>query len=164
MNFRRLLPLPNDTELYGPWAGKILFGYSWPSSFKINVDVKVFFFVDTNGFIVSYDGFEASGLSIIPPNENLYTVDAHNGIVWGTSASKLQGVVGNILMTDTEQTYGNDTMFAVQWNGQAFLKNHNSPWQMDTGYIILFLGRRLPLPPPAFRMCHLHHTRSNSTD
>src|ERR1051326_6678130 len=91
----RPVVLTNDAQKWGPWAGKILTGAE--SEFDGTTNL---FAIDTNGAVARFDlGISAEDFDIIPPNQDLYCVDEHDGVVLKVSQTLLTNYVGDLLIT-----------------------------------------------------------------
>ena len=105
--FDAVTTVPNDSQKYGPWAGRILVGTEF---------VGTLFAIDTNGLVVPFTfPFGAGDIKVIPPNQNFFGVDG-NQTVWGAPASEFQGMVGDILIA--AEDWG--ILYRVHWNGNSF--------------------------------------------
>ncbi|HLX69591.1 MAG TPA: LamG-like jellyroll fold domain-containing protein [Verrucomicrobiae bacterium] len=115
-----LTTIPNDSAKYGPWAGRILVGWSTTDGGSYSI-----YAIDTNGVVVNYPvELQLQAIRIIPPNENLFlaiSADGSYGWLWTVSASDFRGMVGDIAMV--EGTEGNEILSRLHWNGNAFEKS-----------------------------------------
>ena len=113
-----VLTLPNDTNKYGPWAGKILTGNE--------LDLRLFT-IDTNGVVIGWPfPAPAENLNLIPANQDLYAVDAGmqgstNGRVWKISRNAFTNYVGDILVTHEGNLDGQPKHVIVHWDGTSFV-------------------------------------------
>jgi len=113
-----VLTLPNDSNQYGPWAGKILTGNE--SDFRLLT-------IDTNGVVTPWPfAAPAENLNLIPANQDLYAVDAGNagstnGRVWKISRNAFTNYVGDILVTHEGNLDGQPRHLIVHWNGTSFV-------------------------------------------
>jgi len=97
--------IPNDIHHYGPWAGRIVVGG----------DQNVMSVIDTNGVVTVYDfGIYPEGIRAIPENENLVCVADRDNHIYGTPAFALEGLAGDILITD------GIFISRAHWNGTNF--------------------------------------------
>ena len=120
-NHDGLLTVPDDTQKYGPWAGRILSGGGNLPGYL--------YAIDTNGVAVYYNmPFAAEDILVIPDNENFFGVDSgwrgSSGQIYGASASQFQGMAGDILFAEECSPAGGGSpigrLYRVHWNGTNF--------------------------------------------
>jgi len=114
-----VITLPNDTNKWGPWAGKIITGDedAQPSGFIYSVA--------TNGVVVTYNttnliagGIHTEDFDIIPPNQNLFVCDNARNAIFELPAIFFTNCVGDLLITDAgEQSVPQQAkFFIVHWD------------------------------------------------
>jgi RHS repeat-associated protein len=109
--FEGITTIPNNTQQYGPWAGRLLVGGDYPGSF---------FAVDTNGFAVQYSlPFGAEDIRVIPDGENMYGANDGYGHLFGVPASNFQGMAGDILIA-AEGINEPPSLYRLHWSGTTF--------------------------------------------
>src|ERR1051326_1456160 len=112
-----VITLTNDSQRWGPWAGKILTGAE--SEFDGTTNL---FAVDTNGVVARFDlGISAEDFDVIPPNQDLYCVDEHDGLVLKVSQTLLTNYVGDLLITQGGRAAPPPELFIVHWDGLRFV-------------------------------------------
>ena len=113
----RPVVLTNDAQKWGPWAGKILTGAE--SEFDGTTNL---FAIDTNGAVARFDlGISAEDFDIIPPNQDLYCVDEHDGVVLKLSQTLLTNYVGDLLIAQGGRAAPPPELFIVHWDGVQFV-------------------------------------------
>ena len=108
------ISLPNNTNQWGPWAGKILTG---------DENYGILYTIATNGTVASYDlGFAPENFALIPTNQDLYACDYFSSRIMKLSRTFLTNYVGDLLIT---QEGGSGSypprLFIVNWNGTNFI-------------------------------------------
>ena len=112
-----VITLTNDAQRWGPWAGKILTGSETEFSGATNI-----FAIDTNGAVAKFDlGISAEDFDVIPPNQDLYCVDEHDGLVLKVSQTLLTNYVGDLLITQGGRAAPPPELFIVHWDGVKFV-------------------------------------------
>jgi hypothetical protein len=110
-----LISLPNDTNQWGPWAGKILTG---------DEDAGILYTIDTNGTVTPYDlGIAPDDFNLIPSNQDLYVLDQGNnspGELFKVSKDLFANYVGKLLISQ-EGINTSPGLFIVSWDGTNFL-------------------------------------------
>lgn len=109
-----VISLPDNTNQWGPWAGKILTG---------DEDYGILYTIDTNGTVTPYDlGIASDDFNIIPTNEDLYVCDYDNSRMLKLSRSLFSNYVGDQLITQ-EGGVGSipAELFVVNWDGTNFI-------------------------------------------
>jgi RHS repeat-associated protein len=100
--------IPNNSERYGDWAGKLLVGDPLQAGFHA---------VDPQGKAVFYRlGISPKDIDLVAANENLFAVDAKKGTLYTASALALSRVVGDLLVTQENP----GTIWRVRWSGREF--------------------------------------------
>ena len=122
-----VITLPNDTNKWGPWAGKIVMGAELSGTL---------YSVDTNGTVTNYtlgiappnDAIHSEDMDLIPANQDLYCAD-QNGSIWKLSRNYFTNDVGHLLITQEQNAfYGiHARLYIVSWN--------NSSQSFDIKYI-----------------------------
>jgi hypothetical protein len=111
--------LPNDTNKFGPWAGKIITGD------EDTLPNGTIYTIATNGAVIAYDttalipgGIHPEDFDIIPPDQNLYGCDPDMGInaIVKLSASYLTNYVGDLLITDAGEIHPPAKSFIIHWD------------------------------------------------
>jgi hypothetical protein len=111
-----VISLPNNTNQWGPWAGKILTG---------DENSGVFYTIDTNGTVAPYNlGIYSDDFVLIPTNQDLYVCDfSLNSRIVKVSKTYLTNYVGDLLIT--QEGLGRTTeLFIVNWNGTNFISRY----------------------------------------
>lgn len=99
--------IPEDSEKYGPWSGKIVVGAK---------DQSLIYAVDTTGSVVTYTlGVNPGDVRLIPAHENFYGVDPLSRKIWGAPADAFADMIGDILIAQPS-----GVLTHVQWNGTDF--------------------------------------------
>jgi hypothetical protein len=108
-----VISLPNNTNQWGPWAGKILTG---------DENSGVLYTIDTNGTVASYNlGIYSDDFVLIPSNQDLYLCDFYgNSRILKLSKTYLTNYVGDLLITQEGLNRSTET-FIVNWNGANFV-------------------------------------------
>jgi hypothetical protein len=124
-----VIVLPNDTNRFGPWAGKIITG---------DEDEDVLYTIDTNGTVTPYDattifptGIGSEDFDLIPTNQDLYTCNPATydpngvyGTIFKLPHTLLNSYVGDLLITQAgDGTFRYDgfanpppELFIVHWD------------------------------------------------
>ena len=117
-----VITLPNDTNRWGSWAGKIITG---DEDFSPN---PVIYTIAANGAVVLYDttnlisgGIHPEDFDIIPTNQNLYCVAFDDANIGASSIVKLSkdyftDYVGDLLITDAGENVAPAKFFIVHWD------------------------------------------------
>jgi RHS repeat-associated protein len=118
--------IPNNTQLYGPWAGKILTGAE---------QQNLLYTIDAQGTVQSWNLGIAlpEEMRVIPANENFFGVDFRGRVVWGAGADQFASIVGDIVIP--EESSGK--LWQVHWNAatssfQTTLLAQVSQWEQIT--------------------------------
>ncbi|HTQ51007.1 MAG TPA: Ig-like domain-containing protein [Candidatus Acidoferrales bacterium] len=114
-NLEGVISLPNNTNQWGPWAGKILTG---------DEDWGILYTIATNGTITPYDlGIAPEHYALIPANQDLYVCDFNDVRILKMSHTFLTNYVGDLLITQEGGNNGNypSELFIVNWNGTNFV-------------------------------------------
>ncbi len=106
-----VVTLPNDTQKWGPWAGKIITGN------EIN---GLIFSVDTNGTVAKFElGIAVEDFDIIRTNQDLYCTTDSTPIL-KLSRALLTNYVGDLLITQAGEKDSfspfNPKLFIVHWD------------------------------------------------
>jgi len=98
--------VPNNSALYGPWAGKIL----TPAELQ-----NLLYTVDAQGTVQSWNlGITLpEEVRVITANENFFGVDFSNRVVWGAGADQFASIVGDIVIPEETST---GRLWQVHWN------------------------------------------------
>jgi len=112
-----VITLPNSTNQWGPWAGKILTG---------DEDNNLLYAVDTNGNVTLFSlGIASEDFDIISTNQDLYICDNDSPYkILKLSHTWLTNYVGDLLITqagDGNFGYTDPRLFIVNWNGTNFV-------------------------------------------
>ena len=112
-NLEGVISIPNNTNQWGPWAGKILTG---------DEQYRILYTIATNGAVNPYDlGIAPDHFALIPASQNLYICDyGHNQILKLASAF-LTNYVGNLLITQEGGGGYFPGLFIVNWSGTNFV-------------------------------------------
>lgn len=103
--------IPDATEKYGPWSGKILVGAK---------DLGLIYAVDATGSVVTYTlGINCGDIRLIPAHENFYGVDPLSRKIWGAPADAFADMIGDILIAEPSGALAH-----VRWNGTEFETRH----------------------------------------
>ncbi|MET0645080.1 MAG: RHS repeat-associated core domain-containing protein [Pyrinomonadaceae bacterium] len=101
----------DDTERYGPWAGRVLVGAKEQGSV---------YAVDAQGQSTSLQvGVNPQDIDIVPAHENLFALDAASRKVLGAPEGAFAGIIGDILIT--QQSPGR--ISRLRWDGTEFVVN-----------------------------------------
>jgi hypothetical protein len=96
--------IPNNQVIYGPWAGKLLFG-SIDTSLESSGDTfnaKKLHTLDAAGIVQDYSfGAAPSSIKMFRPNENLFIGDSF-GYIYGIQVGMMTSLTGGILMADED--------------------------------------------------------------
>lgn len=114
-NLEGVISLTNDTNRWGPWAGKILTGDEFQG---------ILYTVATNGNVNSYDlGIAPDDFILIPANQDLYVCDYGKDRIIKLSRTFLTNYVGDLLITQESGNNGNygNELFIVNWGGTNFV-------------------------------------------
>ena len=108
-----VITLHNNTNQWGPWAGKILTGEEGNG---------ILYAIDTNGTVSPYDlGIEPDHFVLIPANQDLYACD-YGGRVIKLSRTFLTNYVGDLLVTQEGGGSSYPTeLCIVNWGGTNFV-------------------------------------------
>jgi hypothetical protein len=111
-----VITLPNNTNTWGPWAGKIITGD------EENVPPLIYT-IATNGTVMPYDttvfspeGIEPEDFDIIPTNQNLYACDFGQNAIMKLSAKYFANLVGDLLITQAGEGDFGARLFIVHWD------------------------------------------------
>jgi len=119
--------IPNDTAMYGPWAGKILAGAEF-SQMIYTIDptsgAVVAYTRDQLGVPASVPLFKVEDAWVIPADSAFYATDCTGcdgtkqgpSRLWTAPASQWTNMVGQVLLA---QEY-NAQLYVVRWNGANF--------------------------------------------
>lgn len=109
-----VITLSNDTNKWGPWAGKIISG---------DEDENRLYTIDISGNVTSYNlGIASEDFDLIPTNEDLYVCDDANSRILKLSHTWLTNYVGDLLITQAgDGAYGDARLFILNWNGTNFV-------------------------------------------
>lgn len=103
--------VPDATEEYGPWSGKILAGAK---------NLGLIYAVDTNGTVATYTlNLNPADIRLIPAHENFYGVDPVSRKIWGAPADAFADMIGDILIAESS-----GMLTHVRWNGTDFESRH----------------------------------------
>lgn len=103
-----LTTVPNDSNKYGPWAGKILTGAE---------QQQCIYAIDAQGNATTFKlGIEPEDFDIIPANENFFGLDFSAGILWTAPPAEFADKIGDLLIA---QEYPGK-LYHVRWTGTAF--------------------------------------------
>ena len=108
-----LTTLPNDTNKYGPWAGKILTG---------SLADHNLYTVDTSTNVVGFSmGISSEDIHIIPANQDFYMADRNNSLILKLPRDLFTNFVGDVMIT---QEIEPRSVFIVYWdtNSATFLQ------------------------------------------
>jgi hypothetical protein len=120
-----VITLPNDTNRWGTWAGKIITG---DEDFSPN---PVIYTIAVNGAVILYDttnlisgGIHPEDFDIIPTNQNLYCVAFNDGNSSAHTIVKLSkdyfsGYAGDLLITDAGENVPPAKLFVVHWDAAS---------------------------------------------
>jgi hypothetical protein len=142
--------VPDDTNAYGPWAGKLLVGAE-------TLVPSAIFAIDTNGVATRWLlNIEPEDFHIIPTNMNSYGIESFTAdILWKSPPSALAGHAGDVLVTqegdEGQVDDKNATYFILRWDApsQSFLKWSITPPNISEGNFDLEQGVFAPLDLPA---------------
>ena len=115
-----VITVPNDTQAWGPWAGKILTG---------NEYTHTIYAISTNGTVTTHLlGIDPEDFDFVPPNQNLYCVnfqDDGNGKLLKLDKTFLTNYVGAMLITDAGEVTPPGKIFFVRWDDStsSFITN-----------------------------------------
>ncbi|HTQ52092.1 MAG TPA: Ig-like domain-containing protein [Candidatus Acidoferrales bacterium] len=117
LHLEGVITLPNSTNQWGPWAGKILTG---------DEDNNLLYAVDTNGNVTLFSlGIASEDFDIISTNQDLYICDNDSPYkILKLSHTWLTNYVGDLLITqagDGNFGYTDPRLFIVNWNGTNFV-------------------------------------------
>jgi hypothetical protein len=118
--FEGVVTLPNDTNQYGPWAGKILAGAE--TTFT---GVPTVVTVDTNRIIFQYVfNVAAEDVHIIPTNQDFYFNDIQNNQILKLPRHWLTNYVGDVLFSQ-EGLSAPPALFIFHWDAPSgsFIKH-----------------------------------------
>lgn len=109
-----VITLPNSTNQWGPWAGKIISG---------DEDENLLYTIDTNGDLTPYDmGIASEDIDLIPTNQDLYVCDYAKSRILKLSHAWLTNYVGDLLITQAgDGAFGDARLFILNWNGTNFV-------------------------------------------
>ena len=136
-NYEGILIVPNDTNLYGPLAGKLLVTFESGLQYPIPC-------IDAQGNVSYYSlGVIPEHMAIIPKNQDFFGTDA-DGNVWTVPAAAFAGNEGEIIMS-----FGDEgSLSHVRWDGTQFKISAYPPlivWEMTA-----FAPKSFkPTPPPS---------------
>jgi hypothetical protein len=110
-----VITLPNDTNKFGPWAGKIVTG---------DEDEQAIYTINTNGAVTTYattniypnGGINTEDFDVIPPNQNFYGCDPEANQIVELSAIYFTNYVGDLLITDAGEVSTPAKLFIVHWD------------------------------------------------
>jgi hypothetical protein len=128
-----VITMPNDTNRWGPWAGKILPGdrATWDSFH--HPDPRIYA-VDTNGTVTSFAlGIHPADFDIFPPLEqNLYCcgTEPFGSRIWKVPGGLVGGFGGDLLITQPlrfDYPTFPSRLFIVHWDGTKFINRSITP-------------------------------------
>ena len=108
-----LITLPNNTNLYGPWAGMLITAFGRDA---------LIFAVKTNGAFTSFDmDIEPEDFHIIPTNQDFYLSDRGNQQILKLPRTLLTNYIGDIIITQSGELDANHpaTLFIVYWDSST---------------------------------------------
>ena len=136
-----VMTLTNDTQKWGPWAGKIITGDE-------SANPPLLYTISTNGAVSTIaGGIQPEDFDIIPTNQNLYVCDPANHTVLKVAAKHLTNHVGDLLVTHAgELPPFLAKLFILHWdtNTSSFVTyTINYPGQIEH---VTFAPLDLPTP------------------
>ena len=137
-----VITLPNDTNQWGPWAGKILTG---------DEDQGILYTIDTNGTVTPYDlGIAPDDFVLIPTNQDLYVCGYSRNSILRLSSSFFTNYISDLLITQ-EGDYGNYPagLFIVNCNGTNFVTRSINGNAVTNGVGVLEGAAFAPLNLPS---------------
>jgi hypothetical protein len=109
-----VITMPN-TNVWGPWAGKILTGDE--AAAVVGAPVPRIYSVSTNGTTTSFTlGIAPEDFDIIPLDHDLYCLDATLQRVVKLPSACLSSYVGDLLITQEGTFFGPPKLFIVHWD------------------------------------------------
>jgi hypothetical protein len=106
LHLEGLITLPDDTNRYGPWAGKILTGAS---------AISTLYTIDTNVVVTPFQlGIACEDIHIIPTNQDFYLGDRENSLIYKLPRALLTNYAGDLLITQEEGS--GSMLFIVYWD------------------------------------------------
>jgi hypothetical protein len=136
-----VITLPNDSNAWGPWAGKILTG---------DEDTRTIYAIASDGTTTTNSlGIDPEDFDLIPDSQDLYCVDVNNHRILRLSNLYFSNHVGKLLITDAgEISLQGGKLFVVQWNGASFVTNSIPHPSGDTFEHVTFAPIALPTLTP----------------
>jgi hypothetical protein len=117
LHLEGVITLPNDTNKFGPWAGKIITGDEDASP------EGLIYTIATNGVVTTNDtstfvsgGIRTEDFDIIPPNQNLYGCDPEANQIVKLPTIYFTNYVGDLLITDAGEVSAPAKLFIVHWD------------------------------------------------
>ncbi len=146
--FEGVVTLPNDTNQYGPWAGKILTGGETATPVPLIVTV------DTNRVIFQYAlNGAAEDVHLIPTNQDFYFNENNNNLVLKLPRRWLTNYVGDVLFTQEGNVGGFPSeLIIMHWDAASgsFIKHIiPSPSRTFPRGFLLEQGAFAPIDIPA---------------
>jgi len=138
-----LITIPNNTNFYGPFAGKILTGSEFP---------PMLWTVDVNGGTNAYDfGIQPEDFNIVLTNQAFYVNNAslYDNMTYKLPWSSLTNYVGALIVT--QEGLGDGflpELFVLQWNTNSWNFDVRRIMSPD-GNAALEAGTSAPLDIPA---------------
>src|SRR5262249_41496526 len=111
--------VPNDTNKYGPWAGKILTGAIQTSTlFTVDANTNISGFQLATSFGTS---IASEDIHIIPTNQDFYMADRINSLILKLPRDLFTNFVGDVMITQEGEF---PSVFIVYWdtNSGTFLQ------------------------------------------
>ncbi len=112
-----VITLPNDTNKFGPWAGKIITGDEEASP------VALIYMISPNGVVTTNDstqlfpdGIYTEDFEIIPTNQDLFACDPDAGLVVKLPASYFTNHIGDLLINQAGEANVPAALFILHWN------------------------------------------------
>ena len=143
-NLEGVISITNNTNQWGPWAGKVLTG---------DEGNGILYTIDTNGTVIPYDlGIAPDHFVLIPTNQDLYLCDYGKspGQILKLSRAFLTNYVGDLLIT---QEGGGSSyppgLFIVKWSGTNFTSQFINGNVVTNGFVQLEDAAFAPLNLPS---------------
>lgn len=136
-----VVTLPNNTNQWGPWAGKIITG---------SEDLHTIYTIATNGIVTTnFLGINPEDFDIIPANQNLYGCDPDRSAIMKLSSIYLTNFVGDLMVTQAGES-GLPRLFIVHWEGTNFVTTSLTYRRLDgsLGHFEHVTFAPLDIPPP----------------
>ena len=105
-----VVTLPDDEQLYGPWAGKLITG---------DERSGVVFAVTPDSSVSSYSlGIRSEDVDLIPAGQSLYALDEDTGRILKIPSALFSGLAGWVLITESYEhnSLGYSRFHAVSWD------------------------------------------------